>query len=795
MIKKIMKISHKKQIVEPTPKSSFYPVRDSSSVEKGSTNATAYRRYARFYLIVGILSVFALASCCNKTGNSNDPIEKKVDELLSKMTLEEKIGQMEQLTGSGYSDDMVNQIKSGQVGSILNEVNVEVTNKLQKVAVEESRLGIPLIFARDVIHGFKTIFPVPLGQAASWNPQIVENGGRVAAIEATAVGIRWTFAPMLDISRDQRWGRIVESLGEDPYLTSVLGAAMIKGFQGDNLADPSSMLACAKHFVGYGAAEGGRDYNTTVISGEQLRNIYLPPFKAAVDAGAATFMTSFNEINGVPSSGNEFLTKQVLRKEWGFDGVVVSDWASMAEMIHHGYCKDGVEAAEKGLNAGVDMDMMGFVFRPNLAKLLKDGKIKENAINQAVRNILRLKYKMGLFDNPYTDPKDSEVFYAKDNLEKAKQAVIESVVLLKNEKNTLPLKENIKSIAVIGPMADAQHDQMGTWVFDGEKQHTVTPLTSLREEYGDKVKINYAKGLAYSRDMNKSGFAQAVNAARASDVVLFFAGEEAILSGEAHCLADISLQGAQKELLTEIAKTGKPVVLIMMAGRAVEIYKELPLVDAFLYMFHPGTMGGPAIADLLFGKAVPSGKLPVTYPKMVGQSPIYYNHKNTGRPTTGNEILLNDIEIEAGQTSLGCTSFYMDAGDKPLYPFGYGLSYTTFEYSDLKLSANEISSKDDLKVTCTLKNTGTVEAAEIVQLYIRDLAASVTRPVKELKGFQKIVLKAGESKTIEFTLTPDQLKFWNNDNQFITEAGEFHVWVAKDSQSGTPIPFGLVERK
>ncbi len=743
-------------------------------------------------VFIGILSALILTSCGNKSGiNSNDPVDKKVVELLSKMTLEEKIGQMEQLSGEGFSGNMVNQIKSGGVGSILNEVDPETVNKLQKVAVEETRLGIPIIFARDVIHGFKTIFPVPLGQAASWNPQIVENGGRVAALEATSVGVRWTFAPMLDISRDERWGRIVESLGEDPYLTSALGAAMIKGFQGDNLNDASSMIACAKHFVGYGASESGRDYNVTTISGEQLRNIYLPPFKAAVDAGAATFMTSFNEINGIPSSGNPFLTKQILRQEWSFDGVVVSDWNSLGEMISHGYCADGVEAAGKGVNAGVDMDMMGYVYRPNLAQLMKEGKVKQATIDQAVRYILKLKFRMGLFDNPYVDTNKPGAFYTEDNLEKAKQAVVESAVLLKNEKDILPLKENIKSIAIIGPMADAPHDQMGTWSFDGEKSHTITPLTSLKEEYGDKVKINYVQALAYSRDMNKSAFAQAVSAARASDVVLFFAGEEAILSGEAHCRADISLPGAQKELLAEIAKAGKPIVLVVMAGRTVEIYKELPLADAFLYVFHPGTMGGPAIADLLFGKAVPSGKLPVTYPKMVGQSPVYYNHKNTGRPAKGNEVLIDDIEVEAGQTSLGCTSFYLDAGDKPLYPFGYGLSYSTFEYSDLKLSANEIGPNDNLKVTCTLKNTGKYEAAEVAQLYIRDIAASITRPVKELKGFQKISLKVGETKTVEFTLTPGQLKFWNNDNQFISEPGEFKIWVGTNSREGLEGSFRL----
>lgn len=735
-------------------------------------------------IAVGVLSILILSACCG--GNGNDPVEKKVDELLSRMTLEEKIGQVEQLSGEGYSDNMVNIIKANGVGSILNEVNPEVINQLQKVAVDSTRLGIPIIFARDVIHGFKTIFPVPLGQAGSWNPQVLEDGGRVAALEATSAGIRWTFAPMLDISRDHRWGRIVESMGEDPYLASVLGAAMVRGFQGDSLSAPNAMAACAKHFVGYGAAEGGRDYNTTVISNEQLRNIYLPPFKAAVDAGCATVMTAFQEINGIPATGHDFLLRQVLRKEWGFDGVVVSDWGSIGQMTLQGYSADNVGAAMQGIDVGVDMDMMGQVYRSHLAQLIKDGKVKEKTLDDAVRNILRLKFKMGLFDNPYVDMANANTFYTDDNLAKAKQAVIESVILLKNEKEVLPLKETVKSVAVIGPMADAPHEQMGTWVFDGEKEHSVTPLTSLKEEYAGKVKINYAQGLTHSRDDSKAGFAKAVAAARASDVVLLFVGEESILSGEAHCLADISLKGAQNELIAELAKTGKPIVMIMMAGRAVEIQKQLPLVDALLYVFHPGTMGGPAIVDLLFGKAVPSGKLPVTYPKMVGQSPIYYNYKPLGRPTDGREVLIDDIEIEAVQTSLGNTSYYLDAGDAPLFPFGYGLSYTTFEYGDLKLSAEEISQDEDLKVSCTITNTGKYDAAEVVQLYVRDVVASTTRPVKELKGFDKVFLKAGESKTVEFTLTPDQLKFWNNDNQFIAEPGDFKVWIAANSAFEKP---------
>ncbi|MDR1370253.1 MAG: beta-glucosidase BglX [Dysgonamonadaceae bacterium] len=735
----------------------------------------------------GVLLLLLLVACGNKTGN--DPIEKKVTGLLSQMTPEEKIGQLMQETTTGYSENRIEQIKNGGIGSILNEINPETINALQKIAVEESRLGIPIIFARDVIHGFKTIFPVPLGQAASWNPQIIEDGARVAAIEATSVGIRWTFAPMLDIGRDQRWGRIVEGLGEDPYLASALGAAMIRGFQSPNLDDPASMIACAKHFAGYGAAEGGRDYNTSIISNEQLRNTYLPPFQAAADAGAGTFMVSFNEINGVPNSGNPYLTQQILRKEWGYGGVIVSDWNSIGEMLNHGYVKNPEEAATVALNAGVDMDMENHVF-PHLIDLVKNGTVKEKTIDEAVRRILRLKFKMGLFDNPYVALAEP-AFYTEEHLEKAKEAATESAILLKNEHNLLPLSPAVKSIAVIGPLANAPHDQLGTWSFDGDKSHTITPLATLREEYGATVKINYAPGLNFSRDKDKKQFTQAVAAAKASDVVLFFAGEEAILSGEAHSRADISLPGAQKELLAEIARTGKPIVLIVMAGRTTEIYKELPLVNAYLFSFHPGTMGGPALVDLIFGKAVPSGKLPVTYPKMVGQTPIYYNHKNTGRPPVGTLESIDDIPLEAGQVSLGNTSHYLDAGKDPLFPFGYGLSYTTFQYSDLSLSSNEIGKDDSLVASCVITNTGTVEGSEIAQLYIRDWVGSVTRPVKELKAFDKISLKPGESRTVSFKLTAGDLKFWNNNDQQLLEPGDFTLWIGTNSAEGLETNFRL----
>lgn len=719
-----------------------------------------------------------------------DSIDAKIDMLLSEMTLEEKIGQMNQLNSEGTFDDLADRIRQGKVGSILNEVNPDTLNKYQKIAVEETRLGIPLLFARDIIHGFKTIFPIPLGQAASWNPDLVEAACRATAVEATSVGIRWTFAPMIDVSHEPRWGRIAESLGEDPCLSAVMGKAMVCGFQGDNLEDATSMAACAKHFAGYGAVEGGRDYNTTMLSEEQLLNTYLVPFKAAADAGCATFMTAFHEINGIPCSGNTWLTKDILRNEWDYHGMVVSDWGSIAEMIVHGYCGDTLQAAEKALNAGIDMDMMGNIYSSSLLQLIKTGQIQETMLDDAVRNILRLKFRLGLFEHPYADTVVALPFYAENHLEIAEELAAQSVVLLKNENGALPLKEDVRNIMVIGPMADAPYDQMGTWVFDGEKQHTITPLTALRNAYGDKVRINYVKALAYSRDCNTAAFGEALKQAVNSDVVLYFAGEESILSGEARCRADISLPGVQSALLAELHKAGKPIVMVVMAGRPLEISDELSNVDALLYAWHPGTMGGPAIVDLLFGKRIPSGKLPVTFPKMVGQIPIYYNHKNTGRPPV-NPPGINDIPIEAPQMSLGNTSYYLDAGTNPLFPFGYGLSYTTFEYADLNLSKKEMSKLDTLVVSCSVTNTGDFEGVEIVQLYVRDLYASITRPVKELKDFQRILLKPGETKKVTFEITAAQLSFWNNEGELLLEPGDFHVWVAPNSTDGLMGDFKL----
>ena len=726
---------------------------------------------------------------CSQPQDKNTEIENKVETLLHKMTLEEKLGQMNQLSPWDF-EDLAKRVRKGEVGSILNVVNPEEVNKIQKIAVEESRLGIPLIVSRDVIHGYKTIFPIPLGQAATFNPEVVKEGARVAAIEASADGIRWTFAPMIDVARDPRWGRIAESCGEDPYLNAVMGTAMIKGYQGDSLNDPTAIAACAKHFVAYGAAEGGRDYNSTFIPERVLRNVYLPPFKAAADAGCATFMTSFNDNDGVPSTANSFVLKDVLRKEWKYDGMVVTDWASALEMVNHGFCTDGKDAAEKSVNAGVDMEMVSETFIQNLKQSIAENKVSIETIDNAVRNILRLKFRLGLFDNPYVVTPQT-VKYAEKHLQTAKTAAEQSVILLKNENQTLPFTDKIKTLAVIGPMADAPYEQMGTWVFDGEKEHTQTPLTAIKEMYGDKVKVLFEKGLEYSRDKNTAGIARAVSAARQADAVVVFVGEESILSGEAHSLANLNLQGAQSQLIKELAATGKPVVTVVMAGRQLVIADEVKVSDAMLYSFHPGTMGGPAIADILFGEVNPSGKTPVTFPRMSGQVPIYYAQHKTGRPANPTEMLIDEIPVEAGQTSVGCRSFYLDAGNSPLFPFGYGLSYTTFEYSNLSLASDKLTAQDTLSISFTLKNTGKYDGTEVVQLYVQDKVGSVTRPVKELKRFQRVTLKAGESTQVSLSLPVSELAFWGYDMNYTVEPGDFTLWVGTNSAEGLTKDFSV----
>ncbi|MBN2000039.1 beta-glucosidase BglX [candidate division KSB1 bacterium] len=720
----------------------------------------------------------------------DEVIEKKVNELLAQMTVTEKIGQLQQLSywGEKVPDELAEQIREGRIGSFLNAGDLEIKKELQKIAVKESRLGIPLIFGRDVIHGYRTVFPIPLGQAASWNPAIIEKAAAVAAKEASADGIHWTFAPMIDIARDPRWGRIAETCGEDPFLTSTLGAAMVRGFQGKNLADPQTIAACGKHYVGYGAAEGGRDYNTCNIPERELRDIYLPTFHAAVEAGVATIMSAFNEISGVPASGNEFTLRTVLRDEWGFDGFVVSDWTSMTEMIAHGFCKDNREVALKSMKAGVNMEMVSTTYATELEKLITEGLIPEKLLNESVANILRIKFRLGLFDHPVSDgSRQSEIFHP-DFLKLAKQAALQSVVMLKNDNNSLPLSGD-KTIAVIGPLADSPVDQMGMWTMDGRSEDTQTPLSAIKEKIGENH-VKYAPGLKTSRTVDKAGFEDAVKAAEASDAVVLFLGEEQILSGEAKCRAFLNLPGAQEELVEVVAGTGKPVIVVIMAGRPLTFQHVTEKAGAVLYAWHPGTMGGPALADILFGVVSPSGKLPVTFPRTVGQVPIYYAHKNTGRPPSPSSL---GIPMGTPLDPQGFTSKYLDVDFTPEYVFGYGLSYTTFEYSNLKLSAESMPMDGSITVSADITNTGDVKACEIVQLYVRDLFASVTRPVKELKGFQRILLEPGESKTATFTLKTGDLTFHDINMNNVTEPGDFKVWIGPNSKQGLEGGFKVVE--
>lgn len=738
----------------------------------------------RHVIAVIALLPFLLAACGSRqTANSADDIvAHKVDSLMSLMTLQEKIGQLNQRDFGWGAEDVPDLIRKGGVGSLLN-CSPENVNEVQRIAVEESRLGIPLLLARDVIHGYKTIMPIPLAQACSWDTAVIEAGAAVAAAEAAASGIKYTFAPMIDVTRDPRWGRIAESLGEDALLTSRLGVAMVKGFQGDDMSDEDRVGACAKHFAAYGLVESGRDYNSVFVSEERLRDWVLPPFKAAAEAGVATFMAGFNELNGVPVSGSKFLLRDVLRDEWNYPGMVISDYFSIDQLWVQGYSDSKAQAAADGINAGVDMDMMGGGYYAYLDSLVAAGEVSEAVIDEACRRVLTLKYQLGLFDNPYTDMSGRDtVLYNPAHLQIAREAAAKSVVLVKNENNVLPLKANPRKIAVIGPLADAPYEQMGTWCFDAEKEHSVTPLAALRAEYGDR--IIYAEGLKFSRDKSKAGFAAAVAAAKQADVVLLFLGEEAILSGEAKCRADISLPGAQTELLKAVKSAGKPVVSIIMSGRPNTLVEEFEQSDAMLIAMHGGTMAGPAIADILSARTVPQGKLPVTFPRMVGQIPIYYNDYRTGRPADYNPTMIDDIPLEAKQTSMGFCTYWLDAGTEPLFPFGYGLSYTTFEYSEPRLSADTVSMDGKLVVSCDIRNTGKYDATEIVQLYTRDHFGSLVRPVKELKDFCLIDLRAGADTTVQFTITSEMLKFCNADMQMVAEPGDFTVWVAPNSDAG-----------
>lgn len=729
-----------------------------------------------------------------------DDTSRRVEELLKKMTLEEKIAQMNQVNYLGSEEAAQEAVRAG-AGSVLNPIafgnvpvpDVKAVNELQRIAVEETRLGIPIITGRDVIHGFKTAMPIPLGQAATFNPEVVKAGARVAATEARASGIHVTFTPMLDISRDARWGRIAESFGEDPYLTSVMGVAMVKGLQTDDLKNPTALGATVKHFIGYGASEGGRDYNSTSITPLTLRNVYMPPFKAAIDAGAVSVMNSFNDNDGIPMTGNRYLLRDVLRDEWGFKGFVVTDWNSAGEMMNHGFARDSADVARIAVNAGVDMEMNSATFVRHLKALVKSGLVSEKDIDDAVRNILRIKFEMGLFENPYFDEQAApKVYLQPAHLEVARQAALESAVLLKNDNGVLPFKKNVKRVAIIGPLAHQHHEQLGTWIWDADRRATVTPLKAFQDD--PNYEVLYETGLKYSRDRDTGSFEKVKQTVNAADIAVVFVGEEALLSGEAHSLARLDLVGAQSELLATVKSTGKPVVMVVMAGRPLTIGKNLKDADAVFYCFHPGTMGGAAIHDLLTGKANPSGKLPVTFAEEVGQIPLYYNHNNTGRPSQPiQKSILYDIPQFDLQNSAGYVSMYLDAPTEPLFPFGYGLSYSHFEYADLQLSSPLMAMGGSLTATVTLTNTGDVDGTEVVQLYIRDKVGSIVRPVKELKAFRRVSLKAGESRRVEFTLHSDELAFYGIDHTLKAEPGEFTLWIGTNSREGLQADFTLAE--
>ncbi|ABX06099.1 MAG TPA: beta-glucosidase BglX [Herpetosiphon sp.] len=712
--------------------------------------------------------------------------EQQIEALLAQMTLAEKIGQMRQLHGTGETQQQL--VREGNLGSVLNVIDADA-HEIQRIAVEESRLGIPLLIGRDVIHGFRTIFPIPLGQAASFNPQLVREAARIAAREASASGINWTFAPMIDISRDPRWGRIAESCGEDAYLSSLMGVAMVEGFQGDDLTAPDAIAACAKHYVGYGASENGRDYNTAWIPEVLLRDVYLAPFKAAADAGVATMMSAFHDLNGVPTSGNEFTLRQILKGEWNYDGMVVSDWASVAEMIAHGYAADLRDAALKGVTAGVDMEMASTSYAEYLAALVESGALSLDLIDDAVRRVLRIKFRLGLFDQPYANAAAADSVVAPDHLALARQIAKESCVLLSNQQ-TLPLNPQQTRVAIVGPLANHAADQLGCWVFDGKPEDSQTPLQAIRELLGDE-RVQFAQGLPEARSLDQSLFGEAVAAAQTADVVIAFLGEDAGLSGEAHSRAFIDLPGAQLALVDALVATGKPVVAVVMAGRSLVLGELQDKVQAILYAWHPGTMAGPALADLLFGLDNPSGRLPISFPRTVGQVPIYYNRKNTGRPPSEDAP---SIPTGTPLDPSGFTSSYLDVDHRPLFAFGYGLSYSTFSYSNLRLSSQKLAVGDTLSITTTVTNTGKYAGAEVVQLYIRDLVGCMTRPIKELKGFQRIHLEPGQSQTVTFELSSADLSFHNNAMQRIVEPGEFNLWVAPSSIGGLQASFELVAK-
>ena len=691
-------------------------------------------------------------------------VEARVEDLLGRMTLEEKIGQMCQNTK--YPESHEQLVEAGRVGSLFNVTGAEQTNEVQRIAVERSRLGIPMIFGLDVIHGYSTIYPIPLAIASSWDPKMVEKAASMAAAEASSEGIHWTFAPMVDIARDPRWGRVAEGAGEDPYLGSAMARAWVEGYQGESLADPGTIVACPKHYVAYGGAEGGRDYNTVEVSERTLRDVYLPPFKAAVEAGAGTLMSAFNDLNGIPTSANRFTLTTVLREEWGFEGFVVSDFNSIGELVSHGIAGTRAQAGKEAVEAGVDMDMEGNVYQTTLARLVEEGAVSEETVDEAVRRILTIKFRQGLFERPYTDTGlATEVLQCREHIEAARDFARRSMVLLKNENGLLPLKKDLKIVAVIGPLADEQDALLGCWPCMGKPEDVVTVLEGIKTKVSEETVVLHAKGCDVKGD-SAEGFKDAADRAKAADVAIVVVGESREMSGEAGCRSSLDLPGVQERLVRDVCDTGVPVVMVLLNGRPMSISWSAEHVPAILEAWHPGIQGGNAVADLLFGDFDPVGRLPVTFPRTVGQVPIYYNHKNTGRPPT----------------SLLYTSKYIDLPSTPLYPFGHGLSYTRFDYSNLTISPEKISPDGEVEVSLDVENVGDRDGVEMVQLYLRDLVGSVTRPVKELKGFKRITLKSGKKTTVKFLVGPEQLAFVNRGMKRVVEPGTFDVMVGSSSE-------------
>ncbi len=740
--------------------------------------------------IIYIFLSLALISCNKNLSwlsySGDRQIMHKVDSVLAMMTLDEKIAQMTQfasngeiITGPASQSDVAKYLREGTIGSVFNTVTVNNNKTIQDAAMNNSRLKIPVLIGFDVVHGFRTIFPMPLAESCSWDLELMKETSRIAAEEASAVGIHWTFAPMVDIARDARWGRVMEGAGEDPYLGSLIAEARVKGFQGENLKDlkkNNTILACAKHFAAYGAAEAGRDYNVANISERTLFETYLPPFKAAKDAGAATYMTAFNEIAGVPCTGNGYLINNILRNNWQFGGLVVSDHTAVHELVPHGVAKDDKGAAAIAVNAGVDLDMADGVYIDNLKKAVEEGLVTEQTIDNSVRRILEMKFILGLFDDPYKyldTNREKTTLMKPEYLEKAREAVRKSVVLLKND-NIFPIdKSKQMTIALIGPMVKEQRSLNGEWSGRGRREESITLYDGLNEKYkGSNVKFIYAKGCEIEGN-DKSGFSEASAAARKADVVLIAMGEDFNMSGEAACRTDIKLPGVQQDLLKELKKLNKKCALILFNGRPLDLSWEDANMDAILEAWYPGTMSGYGIADVIAGDYNPSGKLTISFPRNIGQLPIYYNHKNTGRP------------VDPANPKADYRSSYLDIDNSPLYPFGYGLSYTTFSIKNLKLDKISFKSGETITVTADVSNSGEYDGEEVVQLYIRDLVASITRPVKELKGFARISLKKGETKEVKFLITDKDLAFYDATMNFTTEPGEFRLWVSSSSADET----------